>query len=288
MSSLATPTHRTIHVNGIALHVALAGSEEAPLVILLHGFPEYWGAWRKQIEPLVDAGFRVAIPDQRGYGSSDKPGSISAYVLDTLADDIRELAQHLQAPRFSLVGHDWGGMVAWHLAARDKTAVDRLVILNAPHPASMFLYTLSHPLQILRSSYIGFFQVPFVAEAALAARNFALLEAALTRSARPHTFKDAELRAYREAWAQPGAVAAMLRWYRALPLARPQQGLIDAKVRIIWGEADAALEAGLATAALPFCRDADIVRLAKATHWLHHEEPARVNAALIEFLSPAS
>jgi pimeloyl-ACP methyl ester carboxylesterase len=147
----------------------------------------------------------------------------------------------LDAPRFSLVGHDWGGMVAWHLAAREKTAVERLAILNAPHPATFFSYALSHPLQVLRSTYVAFFQLRWIPESVLRANDFALLQAALTRSSRAGTFDEDQLAAYRAAWAESGTLRAMLDWYRAMPLARPCIDTIEAPVRILWGDADPAL-----------------------------------------------
>ncbi|MDQ0607433.1 pimeloyl-ACP methyl ester carboxylesterase [Variovorax sp. W1I1] len=280
----ATLMHRTLDTNGVSLHVATAGAEGAPLVMLLHGFPEYWGAWRQQVQPLVDAGWRVAVPDQRGYGESQKPEGTGAYTLDTLADDVMGIAQALNAPRFCLVGHDWGGMVAWHLAAREPAAVERLAILNAPHPATFFSYALTHPLQMLRSTYVGFFQLRWIPEALLRANNFALLQAALTHSSRPGTFGEDKLAGYRAAWAEPDALRAMLDWYRAMPLARPRAEKIEAPVRIVWGDADSALEPGLAQAALRYCRNGHVVRLPRASHWLHHEEPDEVNALLVEFL----
>ncbi|WP_395322505.1 alpha/beta fold hydrolase [Variovorax sp. UC74_104] len=276
--------HQTLRANGVALHVVTAGHADAPLVILLHGFPEHWGAWRRQIQPLVDAGWRVAVPDQRGYGTSAKPAGVGSYALDTLADDVMGIARALDAPRFSLVGHDWGGMVAWHLAAREATAIERLVILNAPHPATFFSFALTHPLQMLRSSYVGFFQMRWVPEAVLRANDFALLQAALTRSSRAGTFGEDQLAGYRAAWAEPGALRAMLDWYRAMPFAQPCTDEIEAPVRIVWGDADSALEPGLAEAALPYCRNGEVVHLPHASHWLHHEEPQKVSSLLLEFL----
>jgi pimeloyl-ACP methyl ester carboxylesterase len=137
---------------------------------------------------------------------------------------------------------------------------------------------------MFRSTYVGFFQLPWIPEAVLGARNFALLEAALTRSSRPGTFGDGELADYRTAWSAPGALRAMLNWYRAMPLAQPITTPIQAPVRIVWGDADTALEAGLADAALPYCLNGHVLRLPEASHWLHHEEPDEVSALLVEFL----
>lgn len=287
MSAVAAALqHRilTLGTDDVTLHLVTAGPADAPLVILLHGFPEYWGAWRRHVDAPADAGWRIAIPDQRGYGESSKPEAVTCYALDTLADDVMGIARHTGASRFSLVGHDLGGMVAWHLAAREPEVIERLAILNAPHPASFLPFALTHPLQMLRSTYAGFFQLPWIPEALLRARDFALLEAALTRSARPGTFSNVELADYRTAWSAPGALHAMLNWYRAMPLAQPRAAPIQALVRIVWGDADNALEPGLADTALRYCLDGHVVRLPRASHWLHHEEPDRVSALLAEFL----
>ena len=123
-----------LRTNGITLHAAAAGPAEGKLVILLHGFPEFWYGWRHQIAPLAASGLRILAPDQRGYNLSDKPAGIAAYRLDTLADDVIGLADALGREHFAVVGHDWGGVVAWRLAARNPERVTRAVILNAPHP----------------------------------------------------------------------------------------------------------------------------------------------------------
>ncbi len=288
LSSFPAISHETVSLSGVELHVAVAGEADAPLVLLLHGFPEFWGAWRRAIGPLVAAGWRVAVPDQRGYGASSKPQGIAAYALDVLADDVVGIATRLGAPRFALVGHDWGGIVAWHVAARNAAAVERLVILNAPHPCSLLGYALTHPGQMLRSTYVGFFQLPVVPEAVLGANNSALLAAALTQSSRRGTFGDAELAEYRRVWAESGALRAMVDWYRAMPLSTPTARKITAPVRILWGDADTALQPGLAEAALRYCEQAEVIHLPGASHWLHHEEPEEIDARLAEFLGASA
>jgi pimeloyl-ACP methyl ester carboxylesterase len=277
-------SHETVSLSGIDLHVAIAGDADAPLVLMLHGFPEFWGAWRRAIGPLVAAGWRVVVPDQRGYAASSKPRGIAAYALDVLADDVVGIAMRLGARRFALVGHDWGGIVAWHVAARNAAAVERLIILNAPHPCSLAPYALTHPGQMLRSMYVGFFQLPAVPEAVLGANDFALLAGALTQSSRRGTFSDAELTEYRRAWAVPEALRAMIDWYRAMPVSTPTTQKITAPVRILWGDADTALQPGLAEAALRYCEEGEAIHLLGASHWLHHEEPEKVHTRLNEFL----
>ena len=197
-------TLRLAGARGVPLHVLSAGPAGAHPVILLHGFPECAFAWRRYLRPLAASGFRVLAPDQRGYGYSGKPRGRRAYTLDILADDIVALADSLEASRFAIVGHDWGGVVAWHLATRNPERITAAVILNAPHPATMAPFMLRHPMQIARSCYVAFVQTPLVAEALLRTRDFALLARTMTATARPGAFSRRDLCRYREAWRQLG------------------------------------------------------------------------------------
>lgn len=274
--------------NGIMLHAALAGPADAPPAILLHGFPEFWYGWRRQIAAFAAAGLRVVAPDQRGYNLSDKPAGIAAYRLDALADDVLGLADALGHQRFAVVGHDWGGVVAWHLAGRNPDRVSRAAILNAPHPAILRDYARRHPGQALKSWYVLYFQLPLLPEASLRAQGFWVLRRVLRRTARPGTFPGPELAPYREAWSRPGALGAMLNWYRALRrdrAAMPPRH-IRVPVRVIWGDRDAFLDKGLAEAGAALCDNAAITHLPDAGHWLQHEMPDRVNRLLLDFLEP--
>jgi pimeloyl-ACP methyl ester carboxylesterase len=278
--------HVRRRVGGLSLHMVETGPADASLVILLHGFPEFWFGWRRQLGPLAAAGLRIVAPDQRGYNLSDKPQGIESYALDRLAGDVVALADALGRDRVSLVGHDWGGLVAWWTAARHGARVERLAILNAPHPQAFRPYLRRHPTQLLRSAYIGFFQLPWLAEAALAAADFALLRRALTGSSRPGTFTDADLERYKAAWAEPGALTAMLDWYRALRLPPTKDATrIRCPTLVIWGRRDTALEPGLVDASTALCDDARVIWRDDATHWVQHEEPEAVNEALIAFLT---
>jgi pimeloyl-ACP methyl ester carboxylesterase len=274
--------------NALEFPAVSAGPADGPLVILLHGFPEFSYGWRRQIPVLAEAGLRVAAPDQRGYSRSAKPAGIAAYMLDSLADDVLGLADALGRERFAVVGHDWGGVVAWHLAARNPERVTRAAILNAPHPATLRRYARAHPTQALKSWYVAFFQLPSLPERALGASGFWVLRRVLRRSSRPGTFTGDDFRHYRDAWAQPGALTAMLNWYRALRLrpAAPAPARIRVPVRVIWGDRDAFLDRGLAEAGAALCDNAEIIHLPDATHWLQHEEPGKVNRLLVEFLLP--
>ena len=272
-------------VNGVTLHCIEAGPEDGPLVILLHGFPEFWWGWRHQIAPLADAGFRVVAPDQRGYNLSDKPEGKRAYDLDVLAADVIGLMDALRRETCCLVGHDWGGLVAWRTASRYPDRIARLVAVNAPHPDIAGPYLRSHPRQMLRSLYIGFFQIPRLPEAMLSARGHRALKDSLLRSSRRGAFSDADLEHYERAWSQPGALTSMLNWYRALPLkaGRSSGEKLAMPVLVIWGMRDGFLESGLAEASLTLCANGRMCRFDKATHWVHLEEPDAVAAELIAF-----
>ena len=279
----------TIAANGLSFHALAAGPADGPLLILLHGFPETSHGWTKQIGPLAEAGFRVVAPDQRGVGRSSKPAGIGQYRIDLLADDVAAIVRALGHERASVVGHDWGGVVAWHLAEHHADVVERVAILDAPHPAIFSAYLLRHPSQLGRSWYMAFFQLPWIPEAVLGAGNFEWLAQALTTTSRPGAFSSVDLRVYREAWARPGALTGMLNWYRALPLGSrlAPNGPIAAPVRLLWGDQDSALEPGLAEASIARCADGEVIHLPDATHWLQHEEPQRVNELLLEFLARA-
>ena len=276
-----------LRTNGVELDAVAAGLPEGRLVILLHGFPEFWYGWRRQIAPLAAAGLRVLVPDQRGYNRSSKPPGRRSYALDTLADDVLGLASALGRERFAVVGHDWGGVVAWHLAARNPERIERAAILNAPHPATLQRYMRAHPGQAARSWYAGFFQAPLLPEMVLGAGGFAGLRRALDATARPGTFTEEDAGRYRAAWAQPGALTAMLNWYRALPAGAGsvRSKRIQAPVRVIWGDRDAYLESGLAEAGLALCDRGEVFHLGNATHWVQHDEPERVSQLLVEFLA---
>ncbi|KQP92339.1 alpha/beta hydrolase [Methylobacterium sp. Leaf113] len=270
----------------VTLQVATAGPRDGTPTILLHGFPEAWFGWRNQINALAASGLRIIVPDQRGYNRSSKPRLLSAYHLDRLADDVLALADHFGAEQVQVVGHDWGGIIAWWLAARNPERIRRLVILNAPHPDVIGAYTRRHPIQALRSSYAAAFQIPRLPEAALRAGNFRALRQTLRLTSRPGTFTEADLERYAEAWTQRGAPTGMLNWYRALRLKRrTQDGPIGVPTHILWGRKDFALSPGLAMESLARCTQGQLTWFPEATHWLHHEAIDAVNMALRDFLT---
>jgi epoxide hydrolase 4 len=289
--SLESATHRYIDIDDIRLHVAEAGDPNGPLVVLLHGFPEFWYAWRHQIPSLARAGFHVVAPDLRGYNLSDKPSAVIAYRLELLAHDVARLIDALGYQRAHVVGHDWGGAVAWTFATRYPDLLDRLVALNIPHPERM-TRALRMPRQWLRSSYMLFFQLPWLPETLFRAGDAFVLRRALQRDpARLGAFTDADLARYRKAWSQPGALTGGLNYYRAAfrraaRLARSARGSrpIVAPVLIIWGRRDRFLLPELARPNPVFVPNARIEWLPNASHWVMTDARERVNELLIEFL----
>ena len=277
---------------GVRLHVVEAGPEDGPPVVLLHGFPEFWYGWRRQIGPLARAGWRVWAPDQRGYNLSAAPPDVAAYDLDRLADDVVALLDKGGAERAAIVGHDWGAVVAWWLALREPGRVERLAVLNVPHPAAFREFLVRTPSQMLRSWYVAFFQLPGLPERAL--RRFGAR--ALVASSAPGTlaapsppgFSDADLARYRAAWARPGAARGMISWYRAAVRRAGRLSPADPTVRpptlILWGDADVALDARLAERSLAYCPRGRLVTFPGVSHWVQHEAAEAVNAELLAFL----
>jgi pimeloyl-ACP methyl ester carboxylesterase len=270
---------RRIAVNGVMLHVVAAGTPTGRPIILLHGFPEFWWGWREVITPLADAGYRVIVPDMRGYNLSDAPRDVGAYGIDTLAADVTGLADALGIGRFLLVGHDWGGVVAWWVAARHGDRVERLVILDAPHPKIRTRRARKRLTQALRSSYILFFQLRRAPEMVFGAFRFAGLRAMMRRSARAGAFEPGLLMRYARAWQRPGRFTAMLNYYRALGQPRSRgPARVSAPTLILWGARDSFLEPHVAEASLEQCDDGRLEILPQATHWLHLEQPSRIVA----------
>jgi epoxide hydrolase 4 len=268
----------------VRLHYVEAG--DGPLVVLLHGFPEFWFGWRSQIPALADAGFRVVAPDMRGYNLSSRPADIEAYGTDRLAADVRDLIRERGADRAFVAGHDWGAAAAWATATNHPEVVERLAILNGPHPRRM-LQGLRKPRQLARSWYMFFFQLPWLPERLLSGGGYSALRRAFD-SARPGAFTPQDMARYVEAWSQPGAPAAMLNYYRAAfrqaRSARARTGQVHAPTLVIWGERDQVLGPELAEpdrADVPNLERVE--RLPDASHWVQHDEAERVGKLLIEF-----
>jgi pimeloyl-ACP methyl ester carboxylesterase len=282
---LPTLEHLTFHNGAIELHAVASGPSEGPIVVLLHGFPEFWYSWHQQIAPLASAGFRVIVPDQRGYNTSSKPRGAASYALSQLTSDVLAIADQLGQDRIFLAGHDWGAAVAWSAALLHPQRIAKLAILNVPHPSVMRRYLNTNRRQLRRSWYMFFFQLPFIPEAAFSAFDFRFGIRSLVRSSRPGTFSSEDLAQYRAAWSQPGALTSMINWYRAAFRYRAKfpDSTVHVPTRILWGERDAFLLSGMAHDSLRYCDSAELYTFANASHWLQHEEPARVSELLIDF-----
>ena len=279
-------THRFIATNGVSLHIAEAGPQDGPLVVLLHGFPEFWYGWRRQIPALATAGYHVVAPDQRGYNLSDKPPKVRDYATQALASDVVGLFDALGAERAFLVGHDWGGGVAWTVAEQHPERLRALAVLNCPHGRAFQEVLRKSPRQVLRSWYMGAFQMPWLPEKLLGAKGARRLGGAMRGTARRGAFSREDMEQYREAWLQPGALTAMINWYRAgLRYPPPKHtNAIEPPTLLIWGEQDTALGTEFIDPIARPCRDIRVERLPDASHWVQHEEPDQVNRLLLEFL----
>ena len=275
----------TFQNGAVSLHAVAAGPKDGPAVFLLHGFPEFWYSWHKQIDPLAAEGCRVIVPDQRGYNLSSKPSGVKSYALAELVSDVIAIADQLGQERIFLAGHDWGAAVAWSVALLHPNRVAKLAILNVPHPSVMRRFLIKNRRQLRKSWYMFFFQLPFLPEAFFRRHSFRNGFASLVGSSRPGTFSPDDLAQYRAAWSQPGALTAMINWYRAAFRHRTPfpDRTVRVPTRILWGVRDAFLMAEMAQESLKYCTQAELITFPDATHWLQHEEPARVSQLLSNF-----
>jgi epoxide hydrolase 4 len=292
VSGIRSPLEfRIFHVNGIALHVVLAGPPSGKPLIFLHGFPEFWFGWRRQIDHFVSSGYRVIIPDQRGYNLSDKPAGIASYAIDLLARDVVGLLDTVAGSKAFVVGHDWGAVVTWYVAARYSDWVSRTAMLSVPHPRVFIKNLIKNPAQLRRSWYLFFFQLPSLPEFILRRRDWAVLVRVLRNTSRSGAFSDFDLEQYNESWANKGALTAMLNWYRAALLC-PSRLAFDSEASrvkvpalLIWGKNDQFAGEAMARESLQCCDDGYLEMFENATHWIQHEEAAQVNTLLSQFFA---
>lgn len=279
--------HEDVTTNDITLHVVKAGPEDGEPVILLHGFPEFWYGWRHQIPALTDAGYRVWVPDQRGYNTSEKPPSVEAYATDELARDAIGLIEATGSAQARVVGHDWGAAVLWYLLLTHPDRIERAVVANVPHPAAFDAFMPGSPRQLLKSWYIFFFQLPRLPEWTFSRDDWRGLRWFIDTSNQPETFSETHLDRYREAWSQPGAFTAMINWYRAIFQADapdPPTMRVEPETLLIWGAKDAYLHRDMAPASAAYLENGGLEVIEDATHWVQHERPDRVNELMISFL----
>jgi pimeloyl-ACP methyl ester carboxylesterase len=300
--------HGYANVNGIRLHYAESGSGDN-LVILLHGFPEFWYSWRHQLDALAKS-YHVVAPDMRGYNLSDKPARVEDYRIDVLVEDVIGLIDHFGANQAAIVAHDWGAGVAWAVAQKHPQRVSKLAVLQVP-PAAVWRANISLR-QFLRSWYMFFFQLPRIPEWAIGRKNFAALDKSFKQKVvRKDTFSDADVRLYKEALGRPGAVTAAVNYYRAnvrrvisqrdaggkgkrgsqaeadREHAKPVvNGRIKVPTLFIFGEQDFAILPATVSGVGEYI-DAPYreLRIADSGHWVQNEAADEVNAALLEFLA---
>lgn len=284
--------------NGMQLHYASAGSAGAPLMVFLHGFPEAWFEWRAQLEEFGQDHFAVA-PDLRGHNLSGQPVGVEHYHPKRVVEDIGLLVEHLGYPRMRLVAHDWGGAIAWNLAIQRPQLVERLVIINSPHPYQFMRELARSDEQRAASAYMNWLRKPG-SEAALVKDDFRLLDGIFTGAAQPeaHWFDDETRALYHAMWGRPGDNGAppmqgAVNYYRASPLHPAEPGCAPAPfevdpaawtvrvpTRVIWGERDTALRLGLLDGLEKVCTDLTVTRLPEGSHWVIHEQPGRINALI--------
>jgi len=282
--------HGFVKTDEIRMHYVTQG--EGKLLLLLHGFPDFWYVWRFQIPELAKH-FRVVAPDLRGYNETDKPEGVDKYSLNILAGDVMGLIRALGEKKAIIIGHDWGGAVAWSFAAFSPEATEKLVILNAPHPNAYTTKTKSSLRQLQKSWYIFFFQTPNIPEEVLSRNDYLFLKNMLQLSfVKKDVLTEEDLKVYVEAWSKPGAMTEAINYYRANmnpAILFSERTITFPKIKsptlVIWGEQDAALSKDLTVGMDEFV-DApySIKYVPDCGHWVQLEEPALVNKYILEFL----
>jgi pimeloyl-ACP methyl ester carboxylesterase len=280
----ATLQHQFIETNGIRLHYVTQGS--GPLMLFLHGFPEFWYTWRHQI-PVFAEHFTVVAVDLRGYNDSDKPSEVHEYAIEELVKDVAGVVTGLGYERCVLIGHDWGGAIAWHFAYAHPEMLEKLIILNCPHP-QRFLEGFANPAQWFRSAYMGFFQLPFLPELVLKANDYQFIDDAFDSMAvNRNAITTADIQAFKTAAARPGALQSGLNYYRnMLPSFLFQRAwpVLEVPTLMIWGEDDPAFENSLVEGTEDYVRDLHLRYISQCGHWVPQEYPDLVNQYIGEFL----
>ena len=273
-----------IQLQNVALYVAIAGPEDGPAVLLLHGFPDAWFGWENQIKTLAKKGYFVIAPNQRGYAKSAQPLAVKDYSLNLLADDIIALADYFNLSTFYLAGHDFGGMVAWIIAAKHPQRIKKLAILSAPHLLASWEYNQTHWQQKFKSWYILFFQLSVVPEFVLRRFNFHALINNL-----PLDLSAAQKNRYRMNWQEKQVLSTMLNWYRALLKDLKTKQLKGSNIAvdtlIMWGAKDKYLHKDLARLSLKYCSNAQLKIFEGTGHWLMHDQNDAVTDLLIKHFS---
>lgn len=301
--------HETAHVNDVALHyVTLPPARDAvdhptgaaPLVVLLHGFPECWYTWHRQLDALAAAGYRVVAPDLRGYNRSSTPPGVDSYRVDELVADVRGLVESRGATQAAVVGHDWGGLVAWECAIREPELVSQLAVLNAPHPDVYRRSLLRSPGQLVRSSYVGFFQLPWLPEQLLEADDYRLVERALEELSAADSLSKSDRERFHKAMERTDS-SGPLNYYRAIGRdtvvdgitsvlrgGLPPQRRVDVPTLLVWGKRDPVLDSGLVDRHHAVVEPLSVRRFSESGHWPQAAQPRQTTDELLAFLDRSS
>ncbi|KAJ1349112.1 hypothetical protein KIN20_004563 [Parelaphostrongylus tenuis] len=279
-----------IQLKSIRLHYVQTGSNDKPLLLMIHGFPEFWYSWRFQLKHFSDR-YRCVAVDQRGYNLSEKPKDVEAYAIHFLVNDIKELVEQLGYQKFFLMGHDWGAVVAWRFALTYPELVQKLIILNVPHPSVLPMLMTTSAEQRRKSWYVFMFQTPVVPELLIKSRDFHMFDVMMRgkKAGIRHSenFTDEDLEAWKHVFSQPDALSGPVNYYRNIARARTVQGdpICKPPTIIIWGEDDEFLTREAATASLQFCQNVQLKFIEGASHWVMQDVPSRVNQLVDEFLT---
>lgn len=289
LSDPALGTHGYVTANGQRIHFVESGPKDGPLMLCLHGFPEFWYTWRHQL-PFFSGEYRVVAMDMRGFGESSKPASSwslsAAFTMKHLVEDVRCVVEALGHKSCVLVAHDWGALVAWSFASLHGNMVDQLIVMNCPHPVAM-KKNMSLK-QFLRSWYIFFFQLPLLPELLVSLNDFMFLVAVFKGKAKGYKLSkitDDELNAYKWALSQPGALTCALNYYRESLVSGVRGSVITCPVLVLWGTEDHALGAELLAGTSPtFASDMSVVNIQGSSHFVNCDAHGQVNAAMAAFL----
>ncbi|PZD71786.1 Soluble epoxide hydrolase [Acaryochloris thomasi RCC1774] len=276
--------HRFIVSNGVKLHYVTQG--KGPLMLMLHGFPECWYSWRHQI-PAFAQEYKVVALDLRGYNESEKPADVNAYRMPELIKDVRDVIEGLGYDDCILVGHDWGGFIAWCFAYAHPEMLQKLIVMNLPHPAKFAEALRNNPRQMLRSWYISFFQVPMLPELMLRANDYdAIASAFADRATNKNAFTPEDLAVFKDAAARRGALTAMINYYRSNTRTFTSQDwdVLEVPTLLLWGEDDFALGKELTYGTEAYVRDLQLHYLSHCSHWIQQEQPDLVNQYMRGFL----
>lgn len=268
---------RFVDVGEVTLHTVVAGPEDGAPVVLLHGFPEFWYAWRGPAAVLARAGHRVIVPDQRGYNLSDKPDGVEAYGLQHLVGDLIGLLDALGHERVHLASQDWGGVVAWRAVIERPERFERFAVIDSAHPLA------GSDAESEISWYRTFIQLPWIPGYVARLGNWWLIASNLRATSAPGAFPDAEMDQFRSAWDRDGAIHAMGAWYRAARWPLEDDGRVSVPTLVILAAHDAFIPAAATRASLAFLDDGELLELGSGTHWVSGEQPGRIGGILVDF-----